>query len=120
MPRLWIEYSSLLAPLIDKESLLRDLIKACEVPTVEPALIKARIVSPEMAILGPWSEKETGAYLYVLFEWLEGRSQEIEKQLVEGLRKALKEHVDPIQNRIERLSVTFEVRKIQHEQHYSL
>ncbi len=120
MPRLWIEYHPALEPFLEKESLLRDLFAACEVPTVNPALIKARLVCPQTAVLGPWNERETGAYLYVLFEWLEGRSSEIEALLLDRIRSTLREHTQVAQSKIKRLSVTFEVRKILHEQHHSL
>lgn len=120
MPRLWIEYHPHLENLLDKKALLKDLVEACEVPTVNPALIKARLFCPELAVLGPWSERETGAYLYVLFEWLEGRPIEIEKLLLDRIRKVLQEYTINARVHFKRLSVTFEVRKIPHEEHHSL
>lgn len=120
MPRLWIEYHSSLASLLDKEALVKELIEACSVPSVNPFLIKTRLVCPEITVLGPWEERERGAYLYILFEWLEGRPLEVEALLVQRIRETLSTHTALAKATIENLSVTFEIRKISHEQHHVL
>lgn len=120
MPRLWIEYHPSLEPYLNKEAMLEELLAACQVPTVNPSLIKARFFCPEMAVLGPWAERHEGVYLFVLFEWLEGRSSEIEAELVKGLRETLEKHTQEAKKHFKKLSVTFEIQKIPQTQHYSL
>jgi len=120
MPRLWIEYHRDLEPYLDKETFMKEMMSACEVPTVNPALIKARFFCPSFAALGLWQEREGAAYLFVLFEWLEGRSAEIEQLLVDQLRQVLERHVQKAKIHLSRLSVTFEICTIPHAKHHTL
>lgn len=120
MPRLLLEYTQNIHNHFNPSELLKMLAtQAGGVPSVNPALIKARIWSPHEAWIDPRTSPDGRGYIFVLFEWLEGRDSHGKNQM----KKALQEPLKVIKRQIEQqgfhVSVTLEIREIAKGDHFA-
>lgn len=118
MPRLLLECSPQIEELVDPKALLEKLLKAaCSVPSVPAHLVKARFFAPKVSWIGPQNANDR-AYVFVLFEWLEGRSFKDSELLKNALQPPLLELKKSLPSSI-KISITLEVREIPRELHFS-
>lgn len=114
MPRLTLEYSAHVLPF-DIEGLLQDLCNAAaQVDSVKRELIKAKAYQPQIAFMSNVNK----GYIFVLFEWLKGRNLLQQSQI----KKALKQPLIDLKEKLGRneISITFEIREIEIQNHESL
>ena len=113
MPRLTLEHSAHILPF-NIEGLLQDLCFAAgQVDSVKPELIKAKAYQPKTAFINNINE----GYIFVLFEWFKGRNLQQQSQL----KNALKQPLIALREKLggDKISITFEIREIEAQNHGS-
>lgn len=117
MPRLLIEHSSNLLEFFDPTELLQELLERIgKVDTVDINLTKARIDCPQIGYMGPWELREQTGYIFILFEWLEGRTHAQKEALWEALSEPMRKFRSQMPQCLQ-VSITVEVQSIPSNDH---